>query len=225
MTAAAALFLALVGFVVFLARPRARLNRTLGALLVLRGAADLMYHLMRTASSAEEATMYVRVANWYEAPVTLLTLLFLDDLHPDGSSRRRRALALAAGALVALMALPATPWYDGLFNVGIRATDDAFYGRPGVLTPVFNAATWTAEALALATAARAAASPRLDARRRTQAALLGLAFALPLLHNGARRAASTLWLLAAGKPEEALHGGSPGGPALPALVLAAALLA
>ena len=225
--AATALLLVLVGVVVLVARPRAALNRVMGTLLVLRGGADLMYHLMRTSPTAADALVHQAVANWYEAPLPLLTVLLLDHLHPDGRARPWRRATLAAGVLLALLALPAMPWHEGLFTGGVRQSPlGVFYGRAGLLSPVFNAGAWLLDLLVLACAARVAGSALHAPARRAQAALVGLAFALPLGQHGGRRVGLLVQSILGGTPPWTADGVASGAPALAYVVaLVTALLA
>lgn len=217
---AAGAFLVLLGALVFATRPGAALNRVLGAFLVLRGASDILFELMRDAATPEQALLFHRVANWYDWPTLFLAALFLHLLvaprHP-----RLRAAAVAGVGVFTLLVLAAFALAPALFEPRLVGVPGAFFVQlGGALPQAFAAAAAVVQWVAVLLAVRDAASPTLSALQRRQAAMVGIAFGLLIGHAGVTGLA--LWLGVAVRGE-AFGGLVPGDLAVLPGALAAAV--
>lgn len=188
---AAGLFLVFLGLLVFATRPAGALNRVLGALLVLRGASDLFYELMRDSTTAGEAFFFLRVANWYDWPTLFLTLLFLHLVWPPlRYARTRRALLAVAGGLTTLL-VASFALEPSLISSGVRGDPRSFYGDSHeLLTQAYVAIGYAIQLAAVLLAGGAVSSRSLTSLQRRRAALIGLAFGVPLVNAGLVRAAT-----------------------------------
>jgi protein kinase-like protein len=187
---AVSLFLVALGLLVFASRPGGALNRVLGALLVLRGASDLFYELMRDAATPSQAFFALRVANWYDWPTLFLSLLFLHLVVPQAARRRARLGILAAAGAFTLVLFAASIALPSLLASGVRGPAGNYVGdTPQFLPHTFVTLGYAVQVGAVVLAGRAVASTTLTLLQRRRAALIGLAFGLLIANAGLLRIA------------------------------------
>ncbi len=178
--------LAGLGVIVFLGRPGHRLNQVLAAILVLQGAADVAFELMRAAPDAATALVWARIANWYQIPVlflypSLFYLLFRPHREPRWLAPAAAAPLLLGGlCLVALVVAPER------ILAGVTLDGRSYFlvaHGPGEI-PI-TAYYALVQAAAVVLAARVASSPRRTLLHRRQASLVGLGFGVLVLNAAA----------------------------------------
>ncbi|MEA3201858.1 MAG: eukaryotic-like serine/threonine-protein kinase [Thermoplasmata archaeon] len=197
-TLATAVFAVLLGALVLAARFQA-LNIAAAGFLISRGAADFAYQMARQAPDVAYATNWTGIAQWLELPAASFCVMVAYVLLVPRPALHR---SLALGAVL-LVAFGVSAWALAQYPAGVVAR--AALGGAQMFVPAgspvgrtYRVLTWLVEAAALLAAARAAVAPRRDSRQRRQMALVGLAFAVPLVN------VTLLWLF--GIPRDVIRG-------------------
>lgn len=177
-TATAALFMLLLGGLVFFARPGAPLNRVLGVLFVLHAATEYLFYLTQDPARVAQRDFHHAVGHWYETPLPFLTLLLLHHLVPPRGRAPWRWWALGAAGALTLILSPLNP-------VGALVGSDV-HAEESMRTLTSEAALaflWGSRGAAVVVAAWAVSSEARSALQRQQAALVGLAFSFLLAYS------------------------------------------
>lgn len=172
------------GLWVLAARPRALLNRAMGAFLLLYAGSTAAYQRWIGTPSIDGIERFhaLEALVWFELPFPFLTALVLISLFaPEQRSRKQRMgvvamVACIAGLLGLYLIFPHALFHDppapGAPFVGERSR--------GPVTLLHGFLWLVVQATVVFVAARAARSTKRPALQRRQAALVGLAYVFPL---------------------------------------------
>ncbi|MCA1812768.1 MAG: serine/threonine protein kinase [Halobacteriales archaeon] len=173
-----------LGGIVLAARPGARANQVIAALLFTTAAANVAFQLGRESPDPAVALVWHRLGSWYEIPASLLALALVLDIHKSAVAPRLRQALLAIGAIFTLALLVGFALEPELLLPGLRGGATGFFPNLGPLAEAEAIALDLALVSAVVLGARGAVDASRTAAERKQAALVGIAFFFILGHTG-----------------------------------------
>lgn len=179
----------LLGVWVLAARPRERVNRSLGLLLLFLAGSVIAFYRYRTASVSNEGLLFAHALSWYELPLILLVGLLADEMFLDRVRPRwRRGLLGLIGGVTVLAALVHLVEPSTFHRLATDTDPGRTIGRAGVHVGILAALQGATLDLAwlvmVGLAAWAAGDNDRSTLERRHAALVGLAFSMQVVHGG-----------------------------------------
>ncbi|HUR67648.1 MAG TPA: hypothetical protein VM370_00250, partial [Candidatus Thermoplasmatota archaeon] len=178
----AGLFLGIAGAVVLAVGPSRSANRIAGPLLILWGAVTAATALTTGAPDERTASLYAHVNVWYSLPLPPLMVALLRSIVP--AERFNDRVALAGATILSVAGAIAFAVRPSLFIQRVVSFDGQWGPTSAALLYAMGAFFAFTEAYVIVRIAHALRKDTLRPAPRTHAAMLALALALPLSHNG-----------------------------------------